>query len=232
MCACARFKFKLLTQRETVPSTIPSLPSSSPYIESWYVRLNKNACVGCNALMDIIWKCGPCQDKGAFLYYRYRYFTRGIDALYRHCIDISMNRYTPIRKQAEVIVPKRACTHTHTHQKKTSVPAFLTWQQQLVLYQNKIQWTKHHRTHLCITDWSTKPIIHISKNYLAFRYVTSQIWNYVILGFVMNERGRMHEHKAQLSAQVFKVYSIFLCQSMWETHSESAHGHSLVGFVF
>ncbi len=31
-------------------------------------------------------KCGPCLNKGAFLYDRYRYFTRGIDALYRHTL--------------------------------------------------------------------------------------------------------------------------------------------------
>ncbi len=45
---------------------------------------------------------------------------------------------------------------------------------------------------------------------------------------MQNERGRIHEHKApfckQLSAQAF---SILLCQSMWETRSESAHGHCL-----
>ncbi len=33
-----------------------------------------------------MWQCGQCQNKGAFLYYRYRYFTRGIDALYRHTL--------------------------------------------------------------------------------------------------------------------------------------------------
>ncbi len=60
------------------------LPSGSPYIESWYMRLNENARVGDNALTDIMWKCGQCQNKGAFLYYRYRYFTRCIDASYRH----------------------------------------------------------------------------------------------------------------------------------------------------
>ncbi len=36
--------------------------------------------------MDIMWKCGQCQNKGAFLYDRYRYFTRGIDASYRHTL--------------------------------------------------------------------------------------------------------------------------------------------------
>ncbi len=57
ICACARFRCvrgKLLTQRVTVPPTIPSVlyarlvPSGSPYIESWYVRLNENARVGGN----------------------------------------------------------------------------------------------------------------------------------------------------------------------------------------
>ncbi len=49
---CAR---KLLTQRSTVTPTILSVfyvrivPSGSPYIESWYVRLNENARVGGNA---------------------------------------------------------------------------------------------------------------------------------------------------------------------------------------
>ncbi len=57
-----------------------------------------------------------------------------------------------------------------------------------------------------------------------------QIWKYYgIFGFLPNERGRIHEHKAQfrkqLSVQAFD-------QSMWETRSESAHGHYLVGFVF
>ncbi len=54
VCARARFS-KLLTQHATVPPTIPSVlyallvPSGSPYIESWYVRLNENARVGVNA---------------------------------------------------------------------------------------------------------------------------------------------------------------------------------------
>ncbi len=67
-------------------------------------------------------------------------------------------------------------------------------------------------------DWRTKPIIYIINNSLAFRYVTSQIWKYYgIFGFVPNERGRIHEHKApfrkQLSAQAFKVYSfVNLCE--------------------
>ncbi len=55
---CARFKRvrgNLLTQRVTVPPTIPSVlnarlvPSGSPYIESWHVRLNENARIGGNA---------------------------------------------------------------------------------------------------------------------------------------------------------------------------------------
>ncbi len=81
-------------------------------------------------------------------------------------------------------------------------------------------------------DWSTKkPIIDIINTSLAFRYITSQIWKYYgIFAFVLNERGRIHEHKfrKQLSAQAFKVYSFV----MWETCSESAHGHCLGGFVF
>ncbi len=70
-------------------------------------------------------------------------------------------------------------------------------------------------------DWSTKPIIYIINNSLAFRYVTSQIWKYYgTFGFVPNERGRIHEHKApfrkQLTAQAFKVYSFV---SLWERHA-------------
>ncbi len=85
-------------------------------------------------------------------------------------------------------------------------------------------------------DWSTKPIINIINNNLAFRYVTSQIWKYYgIFGFVLNERGRIHEHKAlfhkQLSAQAFKV-QVYSFVSLCETRSESAHGHCLGGFVF
>ncbi len=66
-CVCARARFRcvcapfrcvrgnLLTQCSTVTETIPSVlyarlvPSGSPYIESWYVRLNENTRVGCNA---------------------------------------------------------------------------------------------------------------------------------------------------------------------------------------
>ncbi len=46
---------KLLTQCLTVTPTIPSVfyarlgPSGSPYIESWHMRLNKNARIGGNA---------------------------------------------------------------------------------------------------------------------------------------------------------------------------------------
>ncbi len=62
-------------------------------------------------------------------------------------------------------------------------------------------------------DWNTKSIIYIINNSLAFRYITSQIWKYYgIFRFVLNERGRIHEHKApihkQLSAQAFKIYSL------------------------
>ncbi len=56
MCACASdLCAENFSQRSTVTPTIPSVfyarlvPSSSPYIESWYVRLNKNASVGGNA---------------------------------------------------------------------------------------------------------------------------------------------------------------------------------------
>ncbi len=58
VCACVRFRCvrgKLLTQHSTVTPTIQSVlyarfvPSVSPYIESWYMRLNENARVGGNA---------------------------------------------------------------------------------------------------------------------------------------------------------------------------------------
>ncbi len=57
-CVCAPFRCvrgNLLTQCSTVTETIPSVlyarlvPSGSPYIESWYARLNENTRVGCNA---------------------------------------------------------------------------------------------------------------------------------------------------------------------------------------
>jgi len=55
VCACMLVHGKILTQHATVTPTIPSLlyarlvPSGSPNIESWYVRLNENAHVGGNA---------------------------------------------------------------------------------------------------------------------------------------------------------------------------------------
>ncbi len=83
-------------------------------------------------------------------------------------------------------------------------------------------------------DWSTKPIIYIINNSLAFRYVTSQIWKYYgIFGFVLNERGRIHEHKApfrkQLSAQAFKVYSFV---SLCERRVQNQHMVTVWGLCF
>ncbi len=105
-----------------------------------------------------------------------------------------------------------AHTHTHTH---TSVPALLTWQNSW--YFIKTEYSEPNISAPTSVsplehDWSTKPIIYIINNSFAFRYVTLQIWKYYgISGFVLNERGRIHEHKApfckQLSAQAFKVYS-------------------------
>ncbi len=110
-----------------------------------------------------------------------------------------------------MIAPERARTHTHTHT-HTSVPALLTWQHSW--YFIKIKYSEPNISAPASVsplerDWSTKPIIYIINNSLAFRYVTSQIWKYFgIFGFVPNERGRIHEHKApfrkQLSAQAFK----------------------------
>ncbi len=120
----------------------------------------------------------------------------------------------------------RTRTHTHTHTQNTSVPALLTWQNSR--YFIKIKYSEPNISEPNISapasvsplecDWSIKPIIYIINNSLAFRYVTSQIWKYYgIFGFVPNERGRIHEHKApfrkQLSSQAFKVYSfISLCE--------------------
>ncbi len=99
---------------------------------------------------------------------------------------------------------------SHTH---TSVPALLTWQNSW--YFIKIKYSEPNISAPASVsplerNWSTKPIIYIINNSLAFRCVTSQIWKYYgIFGFVRNERGRIHEHKApfrkQLSEQTFKV---------------------------
>ncbi len=62
--------------------------AGSPYIES-----------------AITWKYGQCQNKCSFLYYRYRYFTRGIDASYRH---------TSYRLIVTPLTHTHACTHTQT----------------------------------------------------------------------------------------------------------------------
>ncbi len=75
-------------------------------------------------------------------------------------------------------------------------------------------------------NWSTKPIIYTLNNSLAFRYVTSQIQKYYrIFWFVVNERGRIHKHKAPFRKQL-SVQSILIFQSMWETCSESAQSLS------
>ncbi len=92
-----------------------------------------------------------------------------------------------------------ACTHTHTHTHTHTVPALLTWQHSW--YFIKIKYNEPNISAPASVsplerDWSTKAIIYIINNSLAFRYVTSQIWKYYgIFGFVWNERGRIHEHK-------------------------------------
>ncbi len=95
LCACAldvcaenfSHSARLLLQKSRafymLASCVRIVLISSP---AWDVRLNENARVCGNTKTDIMWKCGQCQNKGAFLYYRYRYFTRGIDALYRHTL--------------------------------------------------------------------------------------------------------------------------------------------------
>ncbi len=118
-------------------------------------------------------------------------------------------------------------THTHTHTQNTSVPVLLIWQRSW--YFIKIKSSEPNISAPASVsplkrDWSTKPIIYIINNIYAFRYVTSQIWKYYgIFGFVPNERGRIHEHKApyrkQLSVQAFKVYSfVSLCERCIQNH--------------
>ncbi len=74
--------------------------------------------------MDIIWKCGQCQNKGAFLYYRYRYFTRGIDASYRHILYRYIDPYqwivTPLTRHKPWVKPHHHHLHHHHHQVLTS----------------------------------------------------------------------------------------------------------------
>ncbi len=133
----------------------------------------------------------------------------------------------------------RTHTHTHTHTHNTSVPALLTWQHSWYFYQNKIHWTKHQRTRLCVTvgmrlKYKAYHLTCIINNSLAFRYITSQIWKYyVIFGFVPNERDRIHEHKApfrkQLSAQAFKVYSFI---SLCERRVQNQHMVTVWGALF
>ncbi len=95
-----------------------------------------------------------------------------------------------IRKQL-----KWSCwsVHTHTHTQKstrTSVPALLTWQHSW--YFIKIKYSEPNISAPASVsplerDWSTKPIIYIINNSLAFRYVTLQIWKYSgIFGFVLH----------------------------------------------
>ncbi len=96
VCARASVRGKLLTQRSTVTSTIPSVfyarlvLSGSPYIESWYVRLN---------VLVVMHRRTFCENvdraKIKVTFYKYRYFNawhRCIVSIYR---SISMNRYTP-----------------------------------------------------------------------------------------------------------------------------------------
>ncbi len=97
LCVCVRFRCvrgKLLTQRSTVTPTIPSIfyarlvRSGSPYIESWYVRLNKLVVMHRRTLCENV---DSAKIKVPF--YKYRYFTRGIDASYRHTLYRYINPY-------------------------------------------------------------------------------------------------------------------------------------------
>ncbi len=108
LCACARFKCvrgKLLTQRSTVTPTIPSVlyarlvPSGSPYIESWYVRLMRLH------VLVVMHRRTLCENVDSAKI-KVPFYTTDIDILHWHrCIvssyiasiyrSISMNRYTP-----------------------------------------------------------------------------------------------------------------------------------------
>ncbi len=112
-----------------------------------------------------------------------------------------------IRKQLKW---SRRSVHTHTHtntQKstRTSVPALLTWQHSW--YFIKIKYIEPNISAPASVsplerDWSTKPIIYIINNSLAFRYITLQIWKYSgIFGFVL------HCHVAWQSA--FRISTLF-----------------------
>ncbi len=141
-----------------------------------------------------------------------------------------------------MIAPERAHTHTHTHTHTHISSSIANLTAQLVLYQNKIQWAKHQRARLCVTVRTRlkyKAYSLHNKYSLAFRYVTSQIWKYNgIFGFVPNERGRLHEHKApfhkQLSAQAFKVYKYTKVYfvSLCERRIQNQHMVTVGGFVF
>ncbi len=148
--------------------------------------------------------------------------------------------YSGIRKQLKWS-RRSAHTHAHTHThttKHTLVPALLTWQRSWFFI--KIQYSEPNisaptSVSQLERDWSTKPIVYIINNSLAFRYVTSKIWKYYgIFGFVKNERGSIHEHKApfrkHFNAQAFKVYSfVSLCERRGQNQYMV---HCLVGFVF
>ncbi len=97
---------RLLLQQTRASFNARLVPSGSPYIESWYVRLKENARVGGNALKDIMSKCGQCQNKGCL-------FILQISIVYvwHWCIvsiyrSISMNRFTPNIKLTAHLCPR------------------------------------------------------------------------------------------------------------------------------
>ncbi len=107
---CVRFRCvrgKLFTQRSTVTPTIPSIfyaclvPSGSPYIQSCLIREIERECTHALAVMHRRTLCENVDSAKI----KVPFYTTDIDILrvasmHRiviHCIDISMNRYTPDR---------------------------------------------------------------------------------------------------------------------------------------
>ncbi len=84
VCACVCFRFPCTQPRASYMLNFAFgqvLMSSS---DTWdWTRMHALVVMHRRPLYE---KCGQCQNKGAFLCYRYRYCTRGIDASYRHTL--------------------------------------------------------------------------------------------------------------------------------------------------
>ncbi len=128
--------------------------------------------------------------------------------------------------------------HTHTH---TSVPALLTWQRSW--YFIKIIYSEPNISAPASVTVGTRLKY---KAYNLHNKTDTYLRNSDMLhrkyGNIMEylDLCRMREvgytstklHFANSWVRKPLKYVILLCQSMWETHSESAHGHCLGGFVF